>query len=83
MKNKICNKINLKDLSTVYNSNIYGKFVIIKDLGMINKSHKVIIKFIDTGFENEVQLNQVKYGSVRDFSIFPIVDKFMRYNNRI
>lgn len=62
------NDVDIKNKNKIYKSNGYGNFKIIKDLGMINKVHYVIIKFINTGFENKVALSQVKYGTVRDKS---------------
>lgn len=70
--NIINDKPNAKDYERLYKSNQYGNFKIIKDLGIINKAHMVLIKFIDTGYESKVQLNQVKYGQVRDALRFPI-----------
>jgi hypothetical protein len=73
--NIINDKPNAKDYNRIYKSARYGDFKIIKDLGMINKTHIVRIKFIETGYEYDVQLNQVKYGQVRDSMRYPINEK--------
>lgn len=74
--------INVKDLEIIYHSGNYGDFKIIEDLGMINKSHKVKIKFINTGFESIVHLTQVKYGQVKDNTIYAYSKK-ISYNEKI
>jgi hypothetical protein len=63
------------DYDRIFNSKYYGQFKIIQDLGMINKVHMVRIKFIESKYESEVALNQVKYGQVRDASRFPVYEK--------
>ena len=74
MKNIIIinEKPKANDYNRIYKSKQYGDFKIILDLGMINKVHMVKIKFIETGYESKVALNQVKYGQVRDALRFPI-----------
>ena len=57
------------DFDKIYESNNYGPFKIIKDLGIINGSKKVCIKFINTGYENEVQYKDAINGDVRDSAL--------------
>lgn len=52
---------------TIYESNGYGKFKIIRDLGTDKHGfRKVEIEFLTTGYRNTVFLSRVKAGAVRD-----------------
>lgn len=52
---------------TIYDSKASGKFKIIKDLGTDSRGfRRVVIQFLETGYENEVFLSRVKAGAVRD-----------------
>ena len=55
------------DFDKIYESKNYGPFKIIEDLG--GNPKRVLIKFLNTGFTNEVRYNHVIDGNVRDNSI--------------
>ena len=79
--NKI-NEINYNNSNAIYQSNNYGPFKIVQDLGMVNKSHKFIIEFINTSFRCEVEYNQIVYGCIRDDTIWPYDDRII-YNTKV
>lgn len=54
---------------TILQSNTSGPFIIIKDLGKVNGRNRVIIKFINTGCEKDVLLNNALAHRVKDSSI--------------
>lgn len=74
MKEIINFNINTKDFNRIFHSKSFGDFKIIEDYGMVGNCHKVKIKFIDTGYEKEIFAMQLRYGNVRDDTIFPYLN---------
>ena len=66
------------DFNKIYSANNGdGEYIIKQDLGTIYytpnyHSHRVIIKFLLTGYENNVELKSALNGSVRDNSLYDI-----------
>lgn len=54
------------DKNEVYQSNHYGQYSIIEDLGETGKLRLVKIRFLDTGYENIVAYSNAKVGNVKD-----------------
>lgn len=58
------------DFNKIYNSIYYGPFKIIKYIGRNYESKRLVrIKFINTGYENDVLLKLALTGQVRDYTI--------------
>ncbi len=58
----------------IFTSNHYGKYKIIENLGVIDGSCKVRIKFLDTGYESIVNRTHALNGQVRD-ATYPSITK--------
>lgn len=55
-------------IGEILSSRNYGDFEIIEDLGIINKKHRINIRFLDTNHIQEVGLYEAKIGNVKDAS---------------
>ena len=68
---------------TILQSNNSGPFIIIKDLGRINGRNKVRIKFINTGYEYDVLLNNAINHRVKDPTLNGVSSDFdiARFDN--
>ena len=54
----------------IFESNGYGKFIIIKDYGFLKDFIRVVrIKFLETGYETDISYNAVKAGNVKDIML--------------
>ena len=77
------------NFNKIYWSNQYGPFKIIQVLGNINNHMRLLIRFINTGYEKDVQLENVKNGQVKDdiakFKDFVTIDRIGKeeYDRRI
>lgn len=70
MAGKVIDDLYGIDFNTVFDSMYYGKFKIIAFVNRNHESKKIVrIKFLNTGYEYNVNLKQVKIGTVRDYSV--------------
>ena len=76
------------DNKQIFQSNTSGPFIIIKNLGCVNKRNKLLIQFINTGYITECIDFNAFDGKVRDKSINSIstdydISRFINYENHI
>jgi len=58
------------DFNKIYQTLYYGPYQIIKFVGRTDRSRKIVrIRFLNTGYEYDVLLKQVRRGEVRDYSL--------------
>ena len=60
-----CKKLDF-DPDFIYSSNNYGNYKIIEDLGFIDNTRYVKIRFLNTGYESIVAYNNARIGNVKD-----------------
>lgn len=73
---------------TILQSNTSGPFIITKNLGIINKRNRVLIKFINTGYEYDVIAYNALDGRVMDKTLNCIsndydINRYINYENHI
>ena len=74
------------DFNKIYESWYYGKYQIVSYVGMADSRKIVRIRFLNTGYEYDVQLKQVKNNEVRDATIEyhdKVLPSYERYNEFI
>ena len=89
IKGSVYDELHFINFNRLYWSNQYGSFKIISIIGNIKNHIRVLIKFTNTGYEKDVQIENVKTGQVKDdiatFKEYITIDKIGidEYNIRI